>query len=115
MIFVNRIIMIVAKLAPSPIRIGNISSEVDKYIDINVPKEIIRVAYKLVAITEKPHCGTAPNIEPRMGPYLPDFFIFSLPFFCSLCSIYSMIKNATNKKGNNFNVSINVSKMISVI
>lgn len=46
----------------------NISSLVDKYIDISVPSVIILVIYKLVAITEKPHCGITPNNEPMIGP-----------------------------------------------
>ena len=53
--FISKTFMMRLGFAFCDIRIGNISSLVDKYIDISVPNDIILVIYKLVAITEKPH------------------------------------------------------------
>ena len=46
-------------------KIGNISSEVERYTAINVPNVITLAAYKLVAETENPHCGNIPSIPPN--------------------------------------------------
>ena len=63
-------------------------------------------------MTENPHWGIAPNKEPKMGPYfLPRVIIF-LFFDDILCSINSIIKNAINRNGINFRVSIIVSLKI---
>ena len=50
----NILIMIIGETA-SDIKIGNISSHVDKYTAISVPNVITLPAYKLVAETENPH------------------------------------------------------------
>ena len=99
----------------SDINIGSISSDLDRNIAIKVPKVIILPAYKFETIAENPHCGNIPNIPPIAGPNLPDFLIISLDLLLVLCSIYSIIKYAINKNGNNFMPSINVSINTSVI
>ena len=72
--------MIVVIGTDSVSNIGNISSDVAKYTDINVPNVIILAAYKLVADTENPHCGNIPTIAPKTGPNFPAFcIIFDIP------------------------------------
>ena len=48
----------------SEMKIGIISSEVDKYTAIKVPNDINLEEYKFVAEAENPHCGTIPNNSP---------------------------------------------------
>lgn len=97
----------------SDIIIISISSLVDRYIDIKVPNVIILVIYRLVAITEKPHCGIAPSMEPIIGPIFFDFVIIFSVLLFNLCSINSIIRKASSKNGINFiesnMVSINIS------
>ena len=88
---------------------------VDKYIDINVPSVIILVIYRLVAITEKPHCGITPSREPIIGPIFFDLVIMFFVLLFNLCSNNSIIRKATNKNGINFNESTIVSKITSFI
>ena len=113
--FIPKILIIVDTGVPSDNIIGIISSEVAKYTAINVPKLIILVAYKFVATTENPHCGTVPNKPPINGPNFPDFFIVFFNLLLVLCSTYSIIKYVTNKKGTNFKASTIVSIIISSI
>ena len=54
--------------------IGIISSDVDKYTAISVPKLITLAEYKFVADAEKPHCGITPTIPPNNGPKSTRFF-----------------------------------------
>lgn len=94
-------------------RIGSISSDVDKYIEKRVPKVITLAAYKLDAKAEKPHWGIMPNEAPAKGPnllMLDNFFLL-----VNLCSINSIITNDINKKGINFKASIIESIIISFI
>ena len=63
--FIASIVIITLIGAALDISIGNISSEVDKYTEIRVPKVIIFAAYRLVAATEKPHCGNIPKALPN--------------------------------------------------
>ena len=53
--FIASIVIITLIGAALDISIGNISSDVDKYTEIKVPKVIILAAYRLVAATENPH------------------------------------------------------------
>ena len=53
--FIASIVIITLIGAALDISIGNISSDVDKYTEIKVPKVIILAAYRLVATTENPH------------------------------------------------------------
>ena len=99
----------------SDISIGNISSLVDKYIEKSVPSDIILVIYRFVPITEKPHCGMMPRRAPITGPSLFDFVIIFLFLFVNLCYKTSINRKATNKNGINFNTSIIVSTIISII
>ena len=75
-ILINNII-----LACSAIKIGIISSLVDKYTENSVPREMILVTYKLVAATEKPHWGIIPRKLPINGPNFPEEVIILLFFF----------------------------------
>ncbi len=84
-------------------------------MDISVPNVIILVIYRLVAITENPHCGIMPNRAPIRGPTLLAFVIMFLVFFCSLCSNSSIIMNVISKKGISFIESNIVSIIISFI
>ena len=59
---------------------------------------------KFEAKTEKPHCGISPNTDPAKGPNLLIFLSFFTLF--NLCSNISITIKETNKKGNNFKVSI---------
>ena len=79
--FTPKIFKIIIGETDSEIKIGSISSEVDKYTAINVPNVITLAAYKLVADTEKPHCGKIPKTLPKKGPNLSDFFIIFLIYF----------------------------------
>ena len=90
--FIPNIFAITPISTPSDINIGNISSDVDRYTAINVPSVITLAAYRFVAETENPHCGTIPKIPPTNGPIFPDFFIVSFVLSFVLCSIYSIIK-----------------------
>ena len=114
-IFINNIFSINDISTFSDIIIINISSLVDKYIDINVPSVIILVIYRLVAITEKPHCGITPSREPIIGPTFFDLVIMFFVLLFNLCSNNSIIRKATNKNGINFNESTIVSKITSFI
>ena len=114
-IFINMTLKITTIEAFSESNIGNISSDVDKYIAINVPKEITLVAYKLVAATEKPHWGKAPTIPPKSGPNFPAFFTAFSVFLLILCSRYSNTKNVINKNGKILSESTTVSIIISFI
>ena len=91
------------------IKNGIISSDVDKYTAISVPKLITLAAYKFVADAENPHCGIIPTADPSSGPSLPDLLIVCLDFSVILCSIYSIIKYVKNRNGNIFIASIVVS------
>ena len=71
------------------IKIGSISSEVDKNIAIKVPNVITLPAYKLEAAAENPHCGNTPKMLPKKGPNFPDFWIKFCVLLVVLCSIYS--------------------------
>ena len=51
-----------------------VSSEVAKYTAIKHPRVIILLEYKLLAITENPHCGIIEAIAPINTPLLSDFF-----------------------------------------
>ena len=66
--FVARIRSIVAGCTPSEIKIGSISSEVDRKTAIRVPTEITPPANRLEAAAEKPHCGRIPTAAPISGP-----------------------------------------------
>ena len=71
---------------------GSISSDVDRYIEIRVPRVITLPAYRLEPAVENPHCGKAPSIPPTRGPSFPDFLIVFLVLAVVLCSIYSMAR-----------------------
>lgn len=107
------IISVISTFADS--KMISISSLVDKYIDIRVPRVIILVMYRFVAITEKPHCGIIPRSDPIIGPIFFDLVIIFLFLLVNLCSSNSIIKNATSKNGIIFNESIMVSNIISFI
>ena len=74
----------------SAIKISNISSLVDRYIDINDPSDIILVIYRFVAITPKPHCGINPSRPPSNGPNLPAFFN-TFSFHCFNSSFFNAL------------------------
>ena len=97
-IFINNIFSINDISTFSDIIIINISSLVDKYIDINVPSVIILVIYRLVAITEKPHCGITPSREPIIGPTFFDLVImcFVLLFNLNCIKEYQSTKINVN-------------------
>ena len=105
-IFTPKICKITFTSTAFEIKIGNISSDVDKKIAINVPKEITLPAYNPAADAEKPHCGTAPKIPPNKGPNFPDLCIMFFTLSLVLCSINSINKYVKNKNGTNFNVSM---------
>ena len=65
--FIPSIVNIVPAGTASVNNIGNISSDVAKYTEINVPSVITLPAYKLVADTENPHCGNIPTIAPKFS------------------------------------------------
>ena len=113
--FIASIFKIVITGICADINIGNISSDVVKYIDINVPKVTILPIYKFVAITENPHCGNNPNTPPIAGPNFPDFFISPFILELVLCSKNSINKYVINKNGINFILSNSVCSTISNI
>ena len=96
------------------IRIGSISSDVDRYTAISVPMVIILPEYRLEAAAENPHWGMIPNNAPQMGP---DFFaapILALPASPALCSISSINKYVIYKNGSSLILSIAVSLITSI-
>ena len=64
---------IVRKPTADEIKIGSISSEVDKKTANNVPNDITPPEKRLAAAAENPHCGTIPKRPPITGPALPTF------------------------------------------
>ena len=66
---IPRTLKIISIGTASDKKIGNISSEVDKYTAIKVPSVITLAAYKLVAETENTHSGKTPKILPIKGPH----------------------------------------------
>ena len=57
--------------ACSEIRIGSISSDVDRKTAIIVPTVMTPPEYRFAAAAENPHCGTTPSIPPITGPFFP--------------------------------------------
>ena len=113
--FMARIRPMVPRGAWLEMRMGSISSEVDKKTASSVPSVITLPEKKLAAAAEKPHWGISPSTPPRRGPHFPALRI--IPFVLSLvrCSMYSISRYVTNKKGRVFKVSITQSRIKSVI
>ena len=57
----------------SEMKMGSISSEVERKTESNVPIEMRPPAYRLDAAAEKPHWGTTPTRAPITGPKGPLF------------------------------------------
>ena len=74
----------------SDIRIGSISSDVDRTIATSVPTVITLPVKRFAAAAEKPHCGIAPTSAPGIGPSTPARFIMLAVFSDALCSINSI-------------------------
>ena len=74
-ILMPRMAKILDKAIFSESMMGSISSEVERKMEINVPREMTPPAYRLDADAEKPHCGTAPRIPPTAGPEKPAFAV----------------------------------------
>ena len=71
-------------------KIGSISSEVDKNTAASVPAVIRPPAKRFAAAAENPHWGNTPIIPPNSGPAFPAFRMVAwvrLPVLCSSHSI----------------------------
>ena len=112
---IARILPITTGFTASDIRIGSISSEVDRNTAISVPMVITLPAYILDAVTENPHWGKIPRTDPHSGPTLPAFFKAALDLSPSLSSIYSIKRYVTNRNGRSLRLSIIASRIASNI
>ena len=84
---------------------GSISSDVERKMEISVPREMIPPAYRLDADAENPHCGTAPRMPPAAGPANPALAV-SVDVFCAaLCSMNSSNRYVKKRNGMSFAVS----------
>jgi hypothetical protein len=104
---------IVVRGAFSEIRIGIISSDVDKKIAIKVPSVITPPEYNEAAAAEKPHCGKVPAAAPTTGPIAGNLFNSLIDPVFATSSRYSMSKNVRYKNGMILTVSKPVSNTIS--
>ena len=71
--FVRRIFKTDAAGTLSDIKIGSISSDVERKTASSVPIEISPPEYRLAAAAENPHCGTTPTAAPAAGLKRPNF------------------------------------------
>ena len=114
MIFPIKIAMILRTSACSEIRIGSISSDVDRKTAIIVPTVMTPPEYRFAAAAENPHCGTTPRIPPITGPFFPAPRSIRTVFWPALFSRYSIARYVRKRKGISFTVSIVVSFSISI-
>ena len=90
----------------SAMKMGSISSEVERNTAISVPNVITRPAYSVAAAAENPHWGNTPSTAPIAGPAAPALRIAASALSPALCSSASMARYVTNKKGTSRSVSI---------
>ena len=67
----RRSLPIVPGLTADEMKIGTISSDVERNTARRVPVLMTPPEYRLAAAAENPHCGMMPTAEPMTGPELP--------------------------------------------
>ena len=102
---VPRIFRMVPRFTASEIKMGSISSEVDRKTAIRVPAVIRPPEYRLEAAAENPHWGTAPRAAPARGPKRPVRRTARAERSPARCSRYSITRYVKNRKGSSLAVS----------
>ena len=71
MIFAPMIVKMTSGGTCSAMKMGSISSDVERNTANSVPNVMTRPAHSVAAAAEKPHWGTTPTTAPMNGPAAP--------------------------------------------
>ena len=91
-IFAPRILRMTSSGTCSAMKMGSISSDVDRNTANSVPSVMTRPAQSVAATAENPHCGTTPTTAPTMGPAAPARCTAACALPPVLCSSHSITR-----------------------